>query len=165
MTENQSTGQLRSFSSVTVRIQTPPNIRVSPSKPIRTWYERYLLNIQPILSDPAIIQNGTDSSQTSPGTASHLPKETLDFAHRMFDAARTGNSELLLAAVDAGLPVDMMNDDGAPFSFSRDTYPVLTTIVRTQKSDQATPSSCSLPTPGITPSSNLYSPAKRTQTN
>lgn len=30
----------------------------------------------------------------------------------MFDAARTGNSELLLAAVDAGLPVDMMNDDG-----------------------------------------------------
>ncbi|EIM84705.1 ankyrin [Stereum hirsutum FP-91666 SS1] len=45
-------------------------------------------------------------------STSHLPKETLDFAHRMFDAARTGNSELLLAAVDAGLPVDMMNDDG-----------------------------------------------------
>lgn len=34
----------------------------------------------------------------------------------MFDTARTGNSELLLAAVDAGLPVDMMNDDGRSFS-------------------------------------------------
>ncbi|KAF8641751.1 hypothetical protein AX16_009828 [Volvariella volvacea WC 439] len=30
----------------------------------------------------------------------------------MFDAAREGNSELLLAAVDAGLPVNLTNDKG-----------------------------------------------------
>ncbi|KAH9025449.1 ankyrin [Lactarius pseudohatsudake] len=36
-------------------------------------------------------------------TASELPQETVDFAHRMFDAASDGNAELLLAAVDAGL--------------------------------------------------------------
>jgi len=30
----------------------------------------------------------------------------------MFDAARQGNSELLLAAVDAGLPVNLTNHQG-----------------------------------------------------
>ncbi|KAG6889189.1 hypothetical protein C0995_002904 [Termitomyces sp. Mi166 len=30
----------------------------------------------------------------------------------MFEAARTGDSELLLAAVDAGLPVNLTNDKG-----------------------------------------------------
>ncbi|KAJ7630246.1 ankyrin [Roridomyces roridus] len=43
---------------------------------------------------------------------STLPPETIDFAHRMFDAARDGNSELLLAAVDAGLPVNILNEKG-----------------------------------------------------
>ncbi|KAJ7194182.1 ankyrin repeat-containing domain protein [Mycena pura] len=41
-----------------------------------------------------------------------LTQETIDFAQRMFEAARTGNSELLLAAVDAGLPVNIMNHQG-----------------------------------------------------
>ena len=31
----------------------------------------------------------------------------------MFDAARKGNTELLLQAVDAGLPANLMNDKGA----------------------------------------------------
>ncbi|KAJ7119869.1 ankyrin repeat-containing domain protein [Mycena epipterygia] len=44
--------------------------------------------------------------------AASLPLETVEFAHRMFDAARTGNSELLIAAVDAGLPVNILNDKG-----------------------------------------------------
>ncbi|KAJ6554912.1 ankyrin [Mycena vulgaris] len=44
--------------------------------------------------------------------ASSLPPETIAFAHRMFEAARTGNSELLIAAVDAGLPVNILNDKG-----------------------------------------------------
>jgi len=43
---------------------------------------------------------------------SALPAETLDFAHRMFDAARTGNSELLVAAIEAGLPANLTNDKG-----------------------------------------------------
>ncbi|KAI0061725.1 ankyrin [Artomyces pyxidatus] len=41
-----------------------------------------------------------------------LPAETIDFAHRMFDAARDGNSELLLAAIDAGLPANLTNEKG-----------------------------------------------------
>jgi len=41
-----------------------------------------------------------------------LPQETLDFAHRMFDAARGGDSTLLLQAIDAGLPVNLTNDKG-----------------------------------------------------
>ncbi|KAG5648083.1 hypothetical protein DXG03_007118 [Asterophora parasitica] len=45
-------------------------------------------------------------------TVSELPAETIDFAHRVFQAARAGNSELLLAAIDAGLPVNLTNDKG-----------------------------------------------------
>ncbi|KAI9430956.1 ankyrin [Lactarius psammicola] len=45
-------------------------------------------------------------------TISELPPETVDFAHRMFDAAREGNAELLLAAVDAGLPPNLTNQKG-----------------------------------------------------
>ncbi|KIL69033.1 hypothetical protein M378DRAFT_70299, partial [Amanita muscaria Koide BX008] len=45
-----------------------------------------------------------------PGVSS-LPKETIDFAHRMFDAARNGDSTLL-DAVDAGLPVNLTNAQG-----------------------------------------------------
>jgi len=41
-----------------------------------------------------------------------LPGETLDFASKMFDAARDGNSELILAAVDAGLPPNLTNAKG-----------------------------------------------------
>ncbi|KAG1824867.1 ankyrin repeat-containing domain protein [Suillus subaureus] len=41
-----------------------------------------------------------------------LPAETVNFAHRMFDAAREGNTELLFQAVDAGLPVNLTNDKG-----------------------------------------------------
>ncbi|KAG5654799.1 hypothetical protein H0H81_003807 [Sphagnurus paluster] len=51
-------------------------------------------------------------ANSSAPKASDLPPETIDFAHRMFDAARTGNSELILAAVDAGLPVNLTNDKG-----------------------------------------------------
>jgi hypothetical protein len=41
-----------------------------------------------------------------------LPKETIEFAQKMFEAARAGNEELLVAAVDAGLPVNLTNDKG-----------------------------------------------------
>ncbi|THH14666.1 hypothetical protein EW146_g5693 [Bondarzewia mesenterica] len=45
-------------------------------------------------------------------TVSELPPETMQFAHSMFDAARNGNAELLLQAVDAGLPVNLTNESG-----------------------------------------------------
>ncbi|KAK7032921.1 ankyrin [Favolaschia claudopus] len=41
-----------------------------------------------------------------------LSAESIDFAHRMFEAARTGNTELVVAAVDAGLPVNILNSKG-----------------------------------------------------
>lgn len=57
-----------------------------------------------------------DSAPTAQGASkpdvNSLPPETLAFAERMFDAARSGNSELLLAAVDAGLPANLANAKG-----------------------------------------------------
>jgi len=41
-----------------------------------------------------------------------LPSEAIDFAGRMFDAARNGSSELLLSAIDQGLPANLTNDKG-----------------------------------------------------
>jgi uncharacterized protein len=46
---------------------------------------------------------------TDPGA---LDAETLAFAHRMFDLARDGRSDELAAYVDAGLPVNLTNDNG-----------------------------------------------------
>ncbi|SDZ45469.1 hypothetical protein SAMN05444365_11825 [Micromonospora pattaloongensis] len=44
--------------------------------------------------------------------AEELDDETLAFAHRMFDLARGGQTDELIANVDAGLPVNMTNDKG-----------------------------------------------------
>jgi ankyrin repeat protein len=41
-----------------------------------------------------------------------LDDETIAFAHRMFDLARTGGTEELLGNVTAGLPVNLTNDKG-----------------------------------------------------
>lgn len=44
--------------------------------------------------------------------ARSLPQETVDFAHKIFDAARNGETELLRSAVDRGLPPNLTNDQG-----------------------------------------------------
>ncbi|HEX5594949.1 MAG TPA: ankyrin repeat domain-containing protein [Micromonosporaceae bacterium] len=44
--------------------------------------------------------------------AEELDEEILDFAHRMFNLARAGQTEELIAYVDAGLPVNLTNDKG-----------------------------------------------------
>jgi ankyrin repeat protein len=41
-----------------------------------------------------------------------LDEETIAFAHRMFDLARTGGTEELIGNVTAGLPADLTNDKG-----------------------------------------------------
>jgi ankyrin repeat protein len=46
------------------------------------------------------------------GVADALDAETLAFAHRMFDLARSGGSEELAAQVAAGLPANLTNDKG-----------------------------------------------------
>lgn len=50
--------------------------------------------------------------QEQPSSVPSLPADTLDFAHRMFDAARSGNEPLLLQAIDAGLPLNLTNSEG-----------------------------------------------------
>lgn len=54
----------------------------------------------------------TDVKQPSEPSVASLPQETLDFAGRMFDAARNGTNDILLQAVDAGLPVNLTNNKG-----------------------------------------------------
>ncbi|WSG44775.1 ankyrin repeat domain-containing protein [Dactylosporangium sp. NBC_01737] len=41
-----------------------------------------------------------------------MDADVLDFAHRMFDLARSGAADELAANVDAGLPVNLTNDKG-----------------------------------------------------
>ena len=52
-----------------------------------------------------------DAQERKPDV-SQLPSETIEFAHHMFEAARTGDSTLLLSAVDRGLPSNLTNDKG-----------------------------------------------------
>ena len=52
-----------------------------------------------------------DAQERKPDV-SQLPSETIEFAHRMFEAARKGDSVLLLSAVDSGLPANLTNDKG-----------------------------------------------------
>ncbi|KAJ3560459.1 hypothetical protein NP233_g10827 [Leucocoprinus birnbaumii] len=54
----------------------------------------------------------TSAPTTSKRDVNDLPPDTLAFAERIFEAARTGDSELLLSAVDAGLPVNLTNHKG-----------------------------------------------------
>jgi ankyrin repeat protein len=44
--------------------------------------------------------------------ADELDEETLEYAHRMFDLARSGRTSELAEQVDAGLPVNLTNDKG-----------------------------------------------------
>ncbi|KAF9525686.1 ankyrin repeat-containing domain protein [Crepidotus variabilis] len=52
------------------------------------------------------------SHDESQDKASTLPPDTIAFAHRMFDAAREGDTTLLLSAVDAGLSPNLTNSKG-----------------------------------------------------
>ncbi|EKM75233.1 hypothetical protein AGABI1DRAFT_116520 [Agaricus bisporus var. burnettii JB137-S8] len=55
----------------------------------------------------------SDSTNETPKPdINDLPAETLAFAERMFEAARSGNSEPLVPAIEAGLPVNLTNTKG-----------------------------------------------------
>ncbi|KXN88396.1 hypothetical protein AN958_07378 [Leucoagaricus sp. SymC.cos] len=58
------------------------------------------------------IASSLSQPQTSKPDVNGLPPETLAFAERMFEAARSGRDEELLAAVDAGLPANLTNHKG-----------------------------------------------------
>jgi ankyrin repeat protein len=63
--------------------------------------------------------------------AEELDEETLAYAHRMFDLARSGSTRALAEQVDAGLPVNLTNDKGdtllilAAYHSHRDTVAAL----------------------------------------
>ncbi|KAL4248984.1 Ankyrin repeat-containing domain superfamily protein [Abortiporus biennis] len=52
-----------------------------------------------------------NAGSTSPRSG-ELPAETIQFAHRMFDAARNGDVPLLKTALEARLPINLTNQQG-----------------------------------------------------
>ncbi len=58
--------------------------------------------------------DGASESKTDQKQPETLAPEAIQFAHRMFNAARQGD-DILLHAVDAGLPVNMTNDEGESY--------------------------------------------------
>src|SRR5687768_3905625 len=46
------------------------------------------------------------------GGAAQMDEETLELAHRLFDAARSGETELLRSYLDAGAPATLTNSAG-----------------------------------------------------
>ncbi len=51
----------------------------------------------------------TEDAHTPTGSA---PEAAIEFAHRVFDAAREGATDDVLGVVDAGGPVDLANSNG-----------------------------------------------------
>ena len=60
---------------------------------------------------PTPTDNDAQPSSTRK-TISELPDETLAFASRVFDKARSGDTQTLSAYLDAGLPANLTNDKG-----------------------------------------------------
>ena len=56
--------------------------------------------------------NADTQAKAAKPDANSLPPETLEFAQKIFDAARSGDSNLVLSAVDAGLPSNLTNAKG-----------------------------------------------------
>lgn len=50
-------------------------------------------------------------------TDSHadLPDDALEFAHRLFDGARTGDTALVTSAIDQGVPIELADEKGNTF--------------------------------------------------
>lgn len=44
-----------------------------------------------------------------------LPDDALEFAHRLFDGARTGDAALVTSAIDQGVPVELTDEKGNTF--------------------------------------------------
>lgn len=51
-------------------------------------------------------------SQPDPVSSSSLPPEAIDFATRMFNAARRGEMDVLEQALAVGLPANLTNEKG-----------------------------------------------------
>ncbi|KAI1437333.1 ankyrin [Xylaria sp. CBS 124048] len=57
--------------------------------------------------------NGTSASRNEvAATSTEIPPEAIEFATRMYNAAREGQIDLLTEALAAGLPANLTNDKG-----------------------------------------------------
>jgi len=72
--------------------------------------------VRPDIETPRRVHRSHVNLQSKPTSrppdVNSLPPETLAFAERMFEAARSGQEDLLLQAIDAGLPVNLTNHKG-----------------------------------------------------
>jgi uncharacterized protein len=57
-------------------------------------------------------QTTPESAAAAPPSPAELTDEQLEFLNSLFDLARAGESEQLLAAVDQGVPVNLANHNG-----------------------------------------------------
>ena len=62
--------------------------------------------------DPNASPFDSSTSTSTRKTISTLPDETLAFAARVFDLARSGDIQTLSTYLDAGLPPNLTNDKG-----------------------------------------------------
>lgn len=51
-------------------------------------------------------------TETNDAAASALPDAALEFAHQIFDGARSGDTALVTSAIDQGVPVDLTDEKG-----------------------------------------------------
>ena len=56
--------------------------------------------------------SNTSDATPSARTANELPPEAIEFAGRMYDAARTGQVDVFRQALPLGLPPNMTNEKG-----------------------------------------------------
>ncbi|KAJ2925630.1 hypothetical protein H1R20_g11464, partial [Candolleomyces eurysporus] len=117
-----SNGWLPSYTIPAVLVQIKlaiSNLDPRPARLAKNWEQPYSVAESLAGFKRAAATHGWTASEdtqrhqpASKPDVSSLPAETIQFAGKIFDAARQGNSELLLAAVDSGLPVNLTNDKG-----------------------------------------------------
>lgn len=52
------------------------------------------------------------TEHTPAGADSAVPDDAIEFAHRLFDGARAGDTACVASAVDQGVPVDLTDEKG-----------------------------------------------------
>lgn len=52
------------------------------------------------------------TEQTPAGPDGSISDDALEFAHRLFDAARAGSTDFVVSAIDQGVPVNLTDEKG-----------------------------------------------------
>ncbi|KAL8661053.1 MAG: hypothetical protein Q9202_005984 [Teloschistes flavicans] len=88
----------------------------------------------------ANVANGTSSTSSPLADPLSLPREALDLATRLFNAARIGDVAIFQQAIPAGLPVNLTNDKGDTLLMlaAYHTHPFLVRFLLSQNADPNT---------------------------